>query len=335
MPSRRAAAFAHPNIALIKYWGDIDSDLHIPANGSISMNLAGLTTRTTVSFDTSLSQDQFILNGEPTTGKALERVSTFLNRVRLLAGMTTFANVESQNNFPAGVGVASSASGFAALSLAATHAAGLELDEKDLSRLARTGSGSACRSIPGGFVEWHAGRDNHDSYAYSIAPPDYWDVVDCIALVSRDEKAINSNRGHVLAATSMLQAARLADSPRRLSLCRNAILGRDFDALTDMAELDSNLMHAIMITSKPPLLYWQPGTLAIMHAVHGWRKVGIPVCFTIDAGPNVHVLCLGGQEDKIIEWLQQLPGVIQVLTAHPGGPAALEQTHLNQAGTIF
>ena len=329
MPILATTASAHPNIALIKYWGDVDSCLHLPANGSISMNLAGLTTRTKVSFDPSLPQDQFTLNDVPTIGEALDRVGRLLNRVRQLAGITTFARVESQNNFPADAGIASSASGFAALSLAASRAAGLKLNEKDLSRLARTGSGSACRSIPGGFVEWQAGYIDEDSYAYSIAPPEYWDLVDCIALVSREEKHISSSLGHSLAAASLLQAGRVADAPHRLNMCREAINRRDFGALADIVELDSNLMHAVMITSTPTLLYWLPGTVAIMHAVRGWRNEGIPVCYTIDAGPNVHVMCPGEQAEKITERLGQLPGVIQVLTARPGGAARLEHTPTN------
>ncbi len=316
-------AIAHPNIALIKYWGDIDPDLHIPANSSISMNLDRLNTRTTVSFDPELPHDLFIMNGNPTAGKAQERVNTLLNRVRQLAGITIFAYVESYNNFPAGAGLASSAAGFAALSLAATHAAGLSLDEKDLSRLARTGSGSACRSIPGGFVEWQSGHDDGDSYAYSIAPPNHWDIVDCIALVSEEEKLVSSKVGHSLADTSVLQPARLTDAFRRLSICRKAVLECDFDVLAEIVEQDSNLMHAVMITSTPPLLYWQPATVAIMHAVHAWRKEGLSVCCTIDAGPNVHVLCLGEHVDLVSERLRQLPGVIQVLTSHPGGPARI------------
>jgi diphosphomevalonate decarboxylase len=330
LPIRSATAIAHPNIALIKYWGDIDSTLHIPANGSISMNLAELSTHTAVTFDTSLTQDIFILNSEPAIGKVLGRVSIFLDHVRQQAGIFTFAMVNSQNNFPTGVGMASSASGFAALSLAASHAAGLELDEKALSQLARIGSGSACRSIPGGFVEWQAGDNDANSYAHTIATPGYWDVADCIALVNREEKPIGSNTGHSLAATSALQAARLADAPRRLSLCRKAILERDFEVLADIIELDSNLMHAVMITSTPPLLYWQPASVEIMHAVQKWRKEGIPVCYTVDAGPNVHVLCLGGQVEKVTERLRQLPGVIQVLIAHIGGPATLDENQLNQ-----
>ncbi len=325
MPILSATAIAHPNIALIKYWGDIDPEMHIPANGSISMNLSELTTRTTVSYLPSLHQDEFIFNGEPTPRTAIERVSKILNRVRQLAGISYCAMVDSRNNFPVAAGIASSASGFAALSLAASRSVGLILNEKDLSRLARIGSGSACRSIPGGFVEWQPGHDDADCFAYSIAPPDYWDVADCIAIVSREEKSTSSSVGHSLAATSILQPVRVADAPHRLSLCRDAIRRRSFPALAEIVELDSNLMHSVMNTSTPPLFYWLPGTVEIIQAVQTWKKAGLPVCYSIDAGPNVHVLCPGYWEEKIVERLRQLECVIEVLPSHPGGPAKIDK----------
>jgi diphosphomevalonate decarboxylase len=319
-----ATALAHPNIAFIKYWGDLDPCLHIPANGSLSMNLAGLETRTRVAFDPSLRGDQLTVNGQAMGGEGLERVSELLDRVRKLAGITYYATVESANNFPMGAGIASSASAFAALTLAATTAAGLSLSEKELSRLARTGSGSACRSIPGGFVEWQAGKSNAESYAFSIAPPEHWDLVDCIVIVSQAQKPVSSSEGHTLALTSPLQAARVADAPRRLELCRRAICERDFNTFANIVELDSNLMHAVMITSTPSLLYWQPATLSIMQTVQELRKAGLPVCYTIDAGPNVHVLCPASSVPEVTTCLHQVSGVAQVLTAHPGGPAHLE-----------
>ena len=319
---RSSTAVAHPNIALIKYWGDRDPDLHIPANGSISMNLEELLTRTRVTFDSALEHDQFSLDGRPVKGAGLERVSSLLNKVRKMAKTDHRALVESHNNFPTGAGIASSASGFAALSLAACNAAGLELDEKALSRLARTGSGSACRSIPAGFVEWQAGTGDEDSFAFSIAPAKHWDVVDCIVLVSQEEKPISSRMGHALAHTSLLQTMRVADAPRRLDICRSAIGELDFDALAEVVELDSNLMHAVMFTSTPSLLYWQPETVTVMQAVQAWRKASLPVCYTIDAGPNVHVLCPGDAAGEVTHRLHALPGVIRVLMAHPGGPAA-------------
>jgi diphosphomevalonate decarboxylase len=318
-----ATAIANPNIAFIKYWGNRDPILRIPANGSISMNLEGLETRTTVTFDSSLAQDQLILNGQSASEEARQRVSMFLDHVRKLAGLNLRAKVESQNNFPTGAGIASSASAFAALSLAASAAAGLKLSEQECSRLARRGSGSACRSVPGGFVEWQAGSNDESSYAYSLAPAEHWDLVDCVAVVSQEHKPTGSTQGHALAESSQLQAARVASAAGRLEACRKAILERDFASLAAVAELDCNLMHAVMMTSQPPLLYWQPATLAVMHAVQEWRAGGLPAFYTIDAGPNVHVICPAETAPEVAVRLRQIEGVKEVLSAHPGGPARL------------
>ncbi len=320
---RSCSAQAHPNIAFIKYWGNRDDALRLPASGSISMNLDGLFTRTTVSFQPSLARDTLILDGRETTGPALERVSAFLDLVRRMAGLDLRAAVVSENNFPMGTGIASSASAFAALALAAAQAAGLDLSEAELSRLARRGSGSACRSIPGGFVEWLAGTDDRDSYAVSLAPPEHWPLADCIAVVSRAHKATGSARGNALAATSPLQAARLADAPRRLAQCRAAIQNRDFEALAAVAELDSDMMHAVMMTSTPALFYWQPATLTVMQAVRQMRSSGLPAFYTVDAGPNVHVICEADRAGQAAEWLASLPGVEEVIRARVGGPARL------------
>jgi len=323
MTTHSATAIAHPNIAFIKYWGNLDHDARLPANGSLSMNLAGLETRTTVTFDPGLPADQLSVNGERLSGPKLARVSRLLDNVRRMADLETFADVHSENNFPAGAGIASSSSAFAALGLAASAAAGLQLDEQELSRLARTGSGSAARSIPPGFVELLAGESHAESYAHSIAPPEHWDLSDCIAVVSAEHKAVGSTQGHQLAETSPLQPARVADAPRRLELCRQAVLKRDFQTFAEVVEHDCQLMHAIMMTSQPPLIYWQPATLAIIQAVRAWREDSLPVCYTIDAGPNVHVLCPRQHRQTVEGKLREIPGVAQVLVAGVGGGARL------------
>jgi diphosphomevalonate decarboxylase len=327
MADHAATAEAHPNIAFIKYWGNRDDLLRLPANGSISMNLDGLFTRTTVSFQRSLGYDELIINGHGTTGRALQRVSTFLDLVRDAVEIQTHAEVVSENNFPAGAGIASSASAFAALALAASSAAGVPVDPQhatsQLSRLARRGSGSACRSVPGGFVEWRMGAGDGDSYALSIAAADYWELVDCIAIVTAAHKKVGSTEGHFVAASSALQAARVADTPRRLDLCRAAVLARYFEAFAEVVELDSDMMHAVMMTSKPPLMYWEPGTLEIMRAVREWRDGGLAAAYTVDAGPNVHVLCPAGAAVEVEQRLRALPVVTDVLVAKPGGPARL------------
>ncbi|MBK8782626.1 MAG: diphosphomevalonate decarboxylase [Anaerolineales bacterium] len=315
-----ATALAHPNIAFIKYWGNRDNALRLPVNGSISMNLDGLFTRTTVSFN-STKRDSLSINKQEVTGKGLDRVSYILDLVRKMANINERAEVTSENNFPAGAGIASSAAAFAALALASSRAAGLTLSEAQLSVLARRGSGSASRSIPAGFVEWQMGKDEADSYAFSIAPADHWNLVDCVAIVSSSHKKTGSTEGHAIAGTSPLQNARVTDAPRRIEICRNAILKKDFEAFANIIEHDSDIMHSVMMTSNPPLMYWQSATVEIFHQVREWRASGLPVGYTVDAGANVHVICLGDSAKEVEKRLRKIPGVSDVLVAGVGGAA--------------
>ncbi len=321
-------AKANPNIAFIKYWGNRDDALRLPANGSISMNLDGLETLSTVCFNVELPLDEVKINGRIAEGNARTQVAKMLDEVRVLAGIQLCATVDSQNNFPLGAGIASSASAFAALALASSRAAGLILDETDLSRLARRSSGSACRSIPGGFVEWKAGTGDNNSYAISLAASDFWDLADCIAIISDEQKSTGSTEGHAQAYTSPLQAARVSDAPRRLQICRNAILTRDFAAFADIVETDSNLMHAVMMTSQPALFYWQPATLAVMQAIREARAKGMPVCYSVDAGPNVHAICSGIKSGETAKMLRSIPGIQEVRMARVGGPARVVENPL-------
>src|SRR5262245_42966382 len=251
MSYQKATATSCSNIAFIKYWGNRDEKLRLPANPSLSMNLAGLETTTTVEFVAGLEADELIIGDKAELGTGLERFSIHLDQIRSRAGITLKARVQSQNNFPAGAGLASSASAFAALTVAGAAAAGLSLSEKELSVIARLGSGSASRSVPAGFVEWplRAGETSEDSFAFSIAPPNHWALMDVIAVISRQHKHVGSTAGHALAGTSPLQAARVASAPERLERCREAVLTRNFAQLAEVVEADSNLMHAVMMTS--------------------------------------------------------------------------------------
>lgn len=319
-----ATAIASPNIALIKYWGNLDSQLRLPVSSSISFNLAELNTETTVEWEPGLDTDEAWINGSRAEGPALARISLHLDHVRRLAGHSGHARVQSANNFPTGTGIASSASAFAALSLAASAALGLRLSERELSTLARLGSGSASRSIPGGYVAWYTAATHEASYAETIAPVDHWDLVDLIAIVSREHKQTGSTAGHDLAATSPLQAARIASAQARFETCQTALLARDFEALAAVVELDSNVMHSVMMTSTPPLFYWLPPTLNLMHRVRTWRAAGHSICYTLDAGPNVHCICTTSTADALESELRAMPGVLEVKRATPGGPARLK-----------
>jgi diphosphomevalonate decarboxylase len=287
------------------------------------MSLGALETRTTVSLLPELKADELFLDEKPHSGDSLNRVSGFLNLVREMSGIQSYARVTSQNSFPQSAGVASSASAFAALALAASTAYDLGLNEKQLSILARRGSGSAARSIPGGFVEWHTGKTSEESYAETIAPPNSWPLWDCIAIVENAPKKIGSTQGHHLAGTSPLQLPRQKDTIRRLEICREAIYQKDFDKLADIIELDSNMMHSVMLTSNPRLMYWTSLSVNIMREVVDWRSAGVEAAFTLDAGPNVHIICTENSCLDVQRRLKEIQGLVDVLISPVGGCAVL------------
>jgi diphosphomevalonate decarboxylase len=287
------------------------------------MNLDGLFTETTVEWDTGLDNDVVQINQQVATSTAAQRVTDHLNQIRNRYHIAGFARVISSNNFPMGAGIASSASSFAALTLAATQSAGLHLSERELTCIARLGSGSASRSIPTGFVEWHAGHDHASSFAESFAPPNHWNLIDVVAVISQSHKATGSTEGHQSADTSDLQLARVAGAEDRLKACRKAILDQDFDTFAEVVERDSNLMHAVMMTSRPPLFYWLPTSLVIMQQVREWRASGLNVCYTLDAGPNVHCLCLQRDSTQVAAALRGIAGVAEVRIAATGAGSHL------------
>jgi diphosphomevalonate decarboxylase len=323
MSVRKATAVACANIAFIKYWGKRDAELNLPANSSLSMNLEGLTTVTTVEFSPDYADDLVILDGRGERGETRQRIVAHLDRVRAMAGLQARARVISENSFPVGAGLASSASGFAALSLAASRAAGLELSQRELSILARFGSGSACRSIPGGFSEWEAGTSSEESFARQIAPPAHWDLRDVIAIVSQAHKRVGSTEGHARAPSSHLYQARVASVADRLIQAKAALLERDLATLGRIMEEDAISMHAVMMTSRPPIYYWLPSSIQLIHEVQNWRAEGLEVYFTFDAGPNVHLICQATDQAEVERRLKGIKGVLEVIPSGPGPGARL------------
>ncbi len=317
----KATAVACANIAFVKYWGKRDAELNLPANSSLSMNLDRLTTITTVEFSPDYDDDLVILDGREERGETRQRIVAHLDRVRAMARLRARARVISKNSFPSGAGLASSASGFAALSLAASRAAGLELSQRELSILARFGSGSACRSIPGGFSEWTAGSSSEESLAEQIAPPEHWDLRDVIALVSRAKKPVGSTEGHSLAPSSPFFQARLASLADRLTKAKAALLEKDLATLGPLIEKDAISMHAVMMTSRPPIYYWLPSSIQLIHEVQNWRAEGLEVYFTLDAGPNVHLICQAADQAEVERRLRDIEEVLEVIVSGPG-PAA-------------
>lgn len=326
----RATAEACANIAFIKYWGNRDPVRRLPANSSLSMNLAALRTRTTVEFRDDLGRDTVRLDGRELSGTAADRVISHLDRIRALAGtLPEKALVVSENTFPADAGLASSASGFAALTAAAAAAASLRLQTDELSRLSRYGSGSACRSVPGGFVAWDAHDGDERSFGRTVAPVDHWDLRDVIALVDATAKEVGSTEGHRLAESNPFQKARLEGSTDRYRIAHSALLAKDWDRLAAVIEEDALALHAVMMTSRPPLFYWQPGTLAVVQAVRRWRAQGLQVAFTIDAGPNVHCICTAAAAPEVEAMLRALPVVMHIISSGVGGPAVVLSSSWN------
>ncbi len=318
---------AGSNIAFIKYWGVADATINLPQTSNISMTLADAHTTTTVEWQSSSAQkyDEIVIDGRILAGEAGARIVRHLDRIRALARIDQRAHVVSYNNFPMASGIASSASGFAALTVAACQALGLDLDAIQLSALARRGSGSACRSLFGGFVLWDRGFDDETSVARQLFLPEHWDLYDLVAIVSTGEKQVSSEGGHKLAVTSPLNQARVNYVNILLPSVQEAIARTDLRQLGEAVEWDALAMHAVMQTGNPSLFYWQPGTVEIIQAVRRWRaEEGLEAYFTIDAGPNVHVLCEAENAPVIQERLAALPSVLDVLVSRPGpAPYAL------------
>lgn len=328
---KKTTALAYSDIAFIKYWGKKDEILRLPANGSLSMTLDALRTTTTVEFDASLEKDEVIIGGEKQEKEA-KRVIKQLDRIRTLAknkgiiDQDIYAKVESENSFPRGTGLSSSGSGFAALSLAATKAIGLDLNERELSILARQGSGSACRSICAGFVEWQDANTSEESYAKTVFSADHMDIRDLVVIVSDEKKDISSTSGHQLAETSPFFKLRLEKIAAKLEKAKSLLAERDFKNLGELIEAEAFEFHSILLTSNPPLLLWQAGTLVVMKAVQALRVTGIPVYFSINTGFNVHVLTLPEYEGIVAEKMKELSVVKEIINSRVAkGPQFLEK----------
>lgn len=323
---RRATAIAHANIALIKYWGKADDDLIIPRTSSLSLTLDGLYTTTTVQFldpaTTGDRQDRATLDGEAVTGRPLERITGLLDLVRERTGTAAPAQVVSTNTVPTAAGLASSASGFAALAGAAAAAAGLDLSDRELSRLARRGSGSASRSVYGGLAVWHAGHDDRSSFAEPVDDPHR--LADSLAMVvlvlDAGHKSVSSREGmRRTMATSPDYEQWVRDHPNDLAVALQAVADGDVRRLGEVAESNASGMHATMRSAVPPVDYLTRASYAALAAVRDAREAGFPAWATMDAGPNVKVLTTAERAPELDAWLRErlapdVPGLRTLVT---------------------
>lgn len=323
----KKTAIAPSNIAFIKYWGRKDEELRLPENGSISMNLSQLLTTTTVDFDNIYKKDSVIIDGVENE-KESQRVIKHLDRVRKLADINNFAKVVSKNNFPSGTGLSSSASGFAALTVAASASAGLSLSEKDLSILARLGSGSACRSIPDGFVEWLDGNTNDSSFAVSLYPPSYWDIADVVVVASNEKKKVSTTEGQKLSNTSPFHDTRQENLPNKITKLKQFLKDKNFSEFGTIIETEALELHSIMLTSTPSLIYLLPNTLRIIHAVKNMRENGVEVYFTLNTGQDVHLICEKQDALAVSSEMKKLEGVKDTIINFPSNGTTLSENHL-------
>lgn len=312
---RRATAVAHANIALTKYWGKSDEALLLPQAGSLSVALDRLLTTTTV--ELGVERDELMLDGKPASDKELQRARALLDA----ADIREPARIESRNDFPTAAGLASSASGFAALAVAATAAAGQHRGLRDLSALARLGSGSAARSVPGGWAVWEG------EAAEQVAPPDHWDVRLVVAICAAGPKAVGSRDGmRASKETSPYHAAWIEQGRRDLPEALKLLFARDLDGLGALAERNALRMHADALAADPPLLYWEPATVACLRRLQALRAEGVAAWPTIDAGPHVVALCAADKAEAVAHALGALAGVREVLSCAPAAGARIVES---------
>lgn len=320
---RAATVRAHPNIALVKYWGKRPGPGNVPAVGSVSVTLDTLATVTRVAP---------AADGAPTdamTGlgaAAHQRMAVFVSMMRdraLAAGCRSAQaplQIDTHNNFPTAAGLASSASGFAALTLALATAWQWPLSLPAMSALARQGSGSAARSLFGGFVRISSGRQtNTEAVAEGVLAAADWPLHVLVAVVDSSPKVTSSTDGmrHTQATSAYWSAwvdSHAADESDAIA----AIEARDFARLANVTERSCLKMHASMLAAAPGLLYWLPATVALMHEVRALRAQGVPACFTIDAGPQVKVVCSPDAHARVAQALHAVPGVQRVLACGLG-----------------
>lgn len=299
---RRVSAKAHANIALVKYWGKKDEDLILPYNNSLSLTLDAFYTITRVS---QAKEDCFILNGQVQTGEIYSDMIDYIDLFRKRSKIKDAILIESKNYFPTAAGLASSASGFAALATALNAYFELNMKQKEISILARRGSGSASRSIYGGLVEWLQGDDDLSSYAVKVDPANF-DIGMLAVIIDDKEKMIKSRAGmKQTVATSPYYSVWVETAQQDIEAIKKAIKNQNVHAIGRIAEHSALKMHASMLTTKPAIMYFQDLTMKVLHTVYALREEGVTAYFTMDAGPNVKIITTLEDKDKIIDKLSE------------------------------
>lgn len=311
-----ATAIAHPNVALVKYWGKRTGEDNVPATPSLSITLDGLSTRTTATADATFDADRVMLNGVLVRDS---KIDACLARLKARGKSATHLRIESINDFPTAAGLASSASGFAALVVAVDAVLGLGMTDDERADEARRASASAARSLFGGFVTLETNRPQQ------LLPATDWPLGCVVAVCAESQKAVSSSEGmRASRDTSPFYEAWVDAAHRDYSVACEAVRNRDFHALAAVAEANCLAMHAVMLSSRPALIYWNEATVAVIHAVRELREAGTPVFFTIDAGPQVKAVCANDARRTVELALRRVGGVVRVIAAGIGEGARIE-----------
>lgn len=305
------------NIAFLKYWGKKDPVLQWPANDSLSMTLNQLATKTNAYVSDS-SDHVFQFQGETLSRdhKGFHKAYKHLDYLSETFGFSEKLAFSSSNSFPTGAGVASSASGLSALTIAAlacwTHSASFaELEGHGFSRghiahLARIGSGSAGRSLFGGYVQWQAGTHADKQKIIPLYGSEHWALHDTVALFSHTEKSKSSTAAHGDAWTSLLFGTRIAGAPERMNAMLKALHHRNLEALGPLLETEALEMHAVMMTTQPSQYYLTQESTEFLAAFRRARQEGkFEAYFTIDAGPNIHIIHESSASQGLNTWLNE------------------------------
>lgn len=329
----KVSAIANANIALAKYWGKRDANLILPCNSSLSVALSDLIAHTTVMPD---KKDSFNLNGEeqnPASKAYQEYIASFLAKARRVYSVPPL-RIISQNNFPTAAGLASSAAGFAALAVAINTACKLSLDTKELSILSRFGSGSATRSILGGFNIWQKGEkiDGSDSHIVNVAKQDFWPefrIIACITDTSKKAFASRAGMAQTIKTCPIYESAWLSTADQDVDTIQKAILDKDFSLLGKTAEQNALKMHATMLSTTPPINYWNEATKEITSNIVEWRESGLESYFTMDAGPQVKIICLEENLSLLEQKLSALNYIERLYITSVGSAARITEEHLS------
>lgn len=329
-----STAVAHPNKAIVIYWGNTDDHRNIPSRTSLSMTLQGvnheLDYTVTLKTDEGSQRDRVIIDGSEDKGEIYNDFVRHLDMMRRYTGFKEKLIVATRKTFPIGSGLAGSAAAASALAEAFAGLIDGGMERKRISIMARRGSGSAARSVFGGFVKLQTGTDE-ESFGVQLWDEKHWDLCDVIVVVDPGMKKVKSRDGMRLSKQTCprkLYSNFVRTAEGHVRQAADAVAIRDLEALGKVYEADNTLFRTVCMNTRPPLDYWSNATHEVFAAVTRLRSEGIPAFAGTDAGPNVHILTGFRHAKKVIKKAKEVVGVNEVIHAIPGQGSRPLRKHL-------